>query len=92
MSLKLNLPALMAFLQTKQWTPRDLAQHMGVSYTTVYRVMRGTRRPGNEFIAKLLGVTNGLTFDDLFIYDAPLPNGNDAEALQRQSSSKAATA
>lgn len=76
-------------MEEKQWTEQDLAERMGVSYTTVYRVLRDQRGPGNEFIARLLAVTEGLSFDDLFTRVQPLPDGNKPVA---QASRNAATA
>ncbi|WP_067931247.1 helix-turn-helix domain-containing protein [Alicyclobacillus kakegawensis] len=80
MKLKLNAPAVRSFMNQMNWTERDLARHMGVSYTTVYRALRGQRGVGGAFVKKLLSVTDGnLSFDDTFIYDGPLPNGNNED-------------
>jgi len=82
MVLRLNVPVLREFLAKKNWTERDLAEHMGVSYTTVYRALRGKRGVGASFVAKLLEVTDGdLTFDDLFCRDGVLPVGNEKKGV-----------
>lgn len=78
MVLRLNVPVLREFLAKKNWTERDLAERMGVSYTTVYRALRGKRGVGTSFVAKLLEVTDSeLAFEDLFCRDGLLPVGNE---------------
>lgn len=81
MRLALNLPKLNEYMTFKGWGEKELAEKMGVSYITVYRVFRGQRDPGNEFIAKLLNACKGAEFDQLFIFDSPLPKGN-ADEIQ----------
>lgn len=61
----------------KGWDEKALAEEMGVSYEQVYRVFRGQRNPGNEFIAKILKTCKGADFEQLFIFDEVLPVGND---------------
>lgn len=68
MGVRLKAARLQSYLFEQNWTPRDLAKRMGVSYTTVYRVLGGKRRPGNDFIAKLLAAT-GKPFDEFFQSD-----------------------
>lgn len=53
-------------MRRNNWDEKDLAEKMGVAYVTVYRVLRKKREPGNEFIAKLLSVFKGATFEELF--------------------------
>lgn len=76
MRLAINIPKLQEYMNFKGWDEKKLAEKMGVSYVTVYRVFRGQRDPGNEFIAKLLSTCKGAEFDQLFIFDNPLPKGN----------------
>lgn len=63
--VKLKVSRLQSYLFEQNLSPRDLANRMGVSYTTVYRVLSGKRRPGNDFIAKLLATT-GKQFEEFF--------------------------
>ncbi|WP_394295644.1 helix-turn-helix domain-containing protein [Alicyclobacillus acidocaldarius] len=63
--VRVKVSRLQSYLFEQNWTPRDLANRMGVSYTTVYRVLSGKRRPGNDFIAKLLAAT-GKQFEEFF--------------------------
>lgn len=44
----------------------QLAEKMGVSGSTVYRVLEGRMEPGSRFIAGLLNTVPDLDFDDLF--------------------------
>jgi transcriptional regulator with XRE-family HTH domain len=75
--LSLNIPKLEEYMGFKGWDEKQLAEEMGVAYVTVYRVLRGKRDPGNEFIAKLLSACKGAEFDQLFIFDKTLPKGNE---------------
>lgn len=60
---------LQEVLKEKGWDEKRLAEEMGVSYVTVYRVLEGQRGPGNEFIAKLLKACEGVEFEELFILE-----------------------
>ncbi len=64
-------------MKFKGWDERGLAEEMGVSYEQVYRVFRGKRNPGNEFIAKILKACAGAEFEQLFIFEEVLPKGNE---------------
>jgi transcriptional regulator with XRE-family HTH domain len=75
----LNIPKVKEYMNFKGWDEKNLAEEMGVSYETVYRVFRGQRNPGNEFIAKILKTCKGAEFEQLFIFDEVLPVGNDEE-------------
>jgi transcriptional regulator with XRE-family HTH domain len=81
--LSLNIPKLQEYMKFKGWDEKKLADEMGVAYVTVYRVFRGKRDPGNEFIAKLLSACKGAAFDQLFIFDNPLPKGNEKDGVNR---------
>jgi transcriptional regulator with XRE-family HTH domain len=75
--LELNFPKLREYMNFKGWDEKQLAEEMGVSYVTVYRIFKGKRNPGNEFMAKLLSACKGAEFDQLFIFEKPLPKGNE---------------
>ncbi|WP_308160735.1 MULTISPECIES: helix-turn-helix transcriptional regulator [unclassified Bacillus (in: firmicutes)] len=76
MKLTLNVEKVKEYMKFKGWDERALAEEMGVSYEQVYRVFRGLRNPGNEFIAKILKACAGADFEQLFIFDEVLPKGN----------------
>ncbi|MED3785206.1 helix-turn-helix transcriptional regulator [Geobacillus stearothermophilus] len=67
--VKIKHEKLREYMRRNNWSEKDLAEKMGVSYVTVYRVLRKKREPGNEFIAKLLNVLKGATFEELFYLD-----------------------
>ncbi|WP_308161949.1 helix-turn-helix transcriptional regulator [Bacillus sp. ISL-75] len=77
MKLTLNVEKVKEYMKFKGWDERALAEEMGVSYEQVYRVFRGLRNPGNEFIAKILNACTGADFEQLFIFEEVLPPGND---------------
>lgn len=77
MRLNINLEKLQEYMETKGWSEPDLAEKIGVSRVQVYRVLRGQRAPGNEFIAGLLSSCREMGLNDLFIFEEPLPIGND---------------
>lgn len=79
MKLTVNVPKVKEYMSFKGWDEKVLATEMGVSYEQVYRVFRGQRNPGNEFIAKLLKACKGAEFEELFIFDEVLPIGNGVE-------------
>lgn len=83
MRLAINIPKLNEYMNFKGWDEKLLAEKMGVSYVTVYRVFRGKREPGNEFIAKLLSACKGAEFEQLFIFNEVLPKGNEGEQLNQ---------
>jgi transcriptional regulator with XRE-family HTH domain len=66
-------------MEFKGWNEKDLAEKMGVSYITIYRIMRKQRGLGKETIAKLLQTCKGADFDQLFIFENTLPKGNEEE-------------
>ncbi|MBB3132154.1 transcriptional regulator with XRE-family HTH domain [Paenibacillus rhizosphaerae] len=79
MRLTLNIPKTLEFMDQKGWSETDLANKIGCSRVQVYRVLRGQRAPGNEFIAGLLSACREMGFNDLFIFEEPLPFGNEVD-------------
>lgn len=78
MRLMLNIQKTLEFMEQKGWSETDLANKIGCSRVQVYRVLRGQRAPGNEFIAGLLSACREMGFNDLFIFDESLPVGSGA--------------
>ncbi|BCG57454.1 helix-turn-helix domain-containing protein [Paenibacillus sp. URB8-2] len=77
MRLELNVKAVEKFMKRKGWDDKDLANNIGVSKVQVYRVFKGQRSPGNEFIAGLLSCEGaGLS---LFRFEGSLPKGIEIE-------------
>jgi len=63
MKLILNIPKVEKYMRERGWDERDLAKQIGVSHVQVYRVMRGQRFPGNDFLAGLKAI--GVQLDEL---------------------------
>lgn len=82
MRLSVNIPKLREYMKFKGWDDRQLAKEMEVDYSTVFRIFKGQREPGNEFIAKLLNACKGADFEQLFILEKPLPNGDEESRLE----------
>ena len=73
--IKLNIEKLRAYMKIKGWSERELALKMGLSPSTVNRVLRGEREPGSKFIDRVLLICQGLAFYDLF-YQNTYPADN----------------
>lgn len=80
MRITLNTKRLEEYMTKMGWDEKELAKQIGVSQVQVYRVLRGQRSPGNEFIAGLKYACSGLQFEDLFIFAHPLPKGKELNA------------
>lgn len=68
-----NLDAVQAFMKKQNYSEFDLSKAMGVSYSYVFRVMRGKRSPGGKFIEGLLRA--GMSPGDIFL-PSSLPKVN----------------
>ena len=72
--LILNKEKLIEYMEENNLSEQKLADLIGVDYTMVYRVLRGTRNPGPKFVAGILKNTN-LKFEDIFS-TSNLPEGD----------------
>lgn len=55
-------------------TDSALANHLGISQATIWRMLNGTIKPGERIIARALAAFPDLKFEDLFevvLEDAP---------------------
>lgn len=68
----INLDFLQAYLKDKDISQSQFADAVGVTQTTVNRVMNGKRNPGGKFIAGVLKSFNDLSFDEVFYYGKAL--------------------
>lgn len=68
----INLEFLQAYLKDKDISQSQFADAVGVTQTTVNRVMNGKRNPGGKFIAGVLKSFNDLSFDEVFYYGEAL--------------------
>ncbi|MCG7406735.1 helix-turn-helix transcriptional regulator [Paenibacillus sp. ACRRX] len=62
MKLVLNVKKLERHMYEAGWDEKELAKRIGVTSTQVYRVIRGQRFPGNDFLAGLK--TAGISLDE----------------------------
>jgi transcriptional regulator with XRE-family HTH domain len=59
-----NLEYVRFFMENNGLTELELAKQMGVSYSYLFRVMRGKRKPGGKFIEGLIKA--GMKPDKIF--------------------------
>ena len=71
-AILINLDFLKAYLKDKDISQSQFADKVGVTQTTVNRIMNGKRNPGGKFIAGVLRSFNDLSFDEVFYYDKAL--------------------
>lgn len=68
-----NLDNVHRFMKDNDYTEHTLSEAMGISYSYLFRVMRGDRQAGRKFIEGL--VQAGMSPGDIFLHK-PLPKGN----------------
>ncbi len=54
MKTLINLESLKDYMQKENISKQELSKIIGVNYTTVYRVFKGTRKPGMKFVIGLM--------------------------------------
>lgn len=62
----INLESLKDYMQQQNISKQELSRIIGVNYTTVYRVFKGTRKPGMKFI---IGLMNSDIDSKYFLYN-----------------------
>lgn len=67
---------LKQYMDKNNLSEKEFAEIIGVSHSTVNRVLNGKRNPGSKFIAGVLTNFSDLTFDTVFSYRNELPKGN----------------
>lgn len=70
--------ALQALARRKKWSLPELAEHLGVDYSYLFRVMNGQKRGGAKLILGILHLCQqeGLETEDFIFLDAALPPDN----------------
>lgn len=63
------------YIVENNMTEAEFAFKIGVSHSTVNRVLNRKRNPGGKFISGVLVQFNDLTFDKVFIFNNGLPKG-----------------
>ena len=69
---EINLKNIERFMTENSISEVLMAKRMGITYSYLYRVMRGTRGPGGKFIEGL--VKAGMDAEQFFL-KYPLPKG-----------------
>lgn len=80
--LILNKERLIEYMEENNLSQRDLAEIIGVDYTTIFRVLKGQRNPGVRFVTGILENTN-LKFEDIF-FTSNLPEGGKKNSQHRK--------
>jgi|LSQX01.2.fsa_nt_gb transcriptional regulator with XRE-family HTH domain len=68
----INLKNVKTFMGRESYSEIELSKAMGISYSYLFRVLRGDRKPGAKFIEGLLKA--GMEPNEIFL-PSPLPNG-----------------
>lgn len=71
---QVNLQKVEAFMAENNFSEPALARKMEISYSYLFRVLRGKRQAGGKFIDGLIKV--GMNPDEIFLLKS-LPKGND---------------
>lgn len=74
--IKVRTEFLSNYLVENDLSEREFAKAIGVSHSTVNRVINGKRNPGSKFIAGVLRNFPDLAFEQVFSFDMELPKGN----------------
>jgi predicted transcriptional regulator len=72
--VEVNLKNVQLFMHDRGLSEYGLSKIMNVSYSYVYRVMRGQRPPRQGFVNGLIRA--GMDLNEIFLVN-PLPKGND---------------
>jgi len=62
----INISKLKEYIEDNNISEAELANIIGVNYTTVYRVFRGIRKPGAKFIVGLINSDISLDYKEIF--------------------------
>lgn len=73
---QVNLDRVQAFMKEQNISEPALAKNMDISYSYLFRVLRGKRQAGGKFINGLISI--GMKPEEIFL-PTLLPNGNTKE-------------
>lgn len=82
-AIHLNKEVLRSYLKENGISEANFAKKIGVSHSTVNRILNGKRNPGGKFISGLLTKYPDLTFEKVFIFKTKLPKGNDKTCIPK---------
>lgn len=69
---RIDLIAIEIYMKNNNLSEQDMAVKMGISYSYLFRVLRGTRCAGGKFISGLIDA--GMKLEDIFLQE-PFPKG-----------------
>jgi len=69
----INLGKVKQFMDEKRMNEPEMAGYMGITYSYLFRVLRGKRQPGRKFIEGLFAA--GMQAEDIFL-PRVLPKGS----------------
>lgn len=75
-AVTVDVELLNSLMKVKGLTESEFAQSIGVSHSTVNRVLNGKRGAGSKFIIGVLNTFPEVSFGQLFSHDHVLPKGN----------------
>jgi transcriptional regulator with XRE-family HTH domain len=69
--MKVNITALKQLAENKSWSIPDLAKHLGVNYSYLFRILRGEKNGGSKLFSGIyhLCLKEGLSMDDYLSWD-----------------------
>lgn len=70
---RVNIERIYEFMKKNNFTEYSMSKAMGISYSYLFRVLRGKREAGGKFIDGLIKV--GMLPKEIFLQQ-PLPKGN----------------
>ncbi len=76
----INLKNVKMFMKKEKYSETELSKVMGISYSYLFRVLRGDRKPGAKFIEGLIKA--GMEPNDIFL-PSSLPNGKQCQSTAR---------
>jgi len=71
-----NLEKVKEFMEKEKYSEYELSKAMDISYSYLFRVLRGDRKPGAKFIEGLIKA--GMRPNDIFL-PSLLPDGNNKQ-------------
>ncbi len=76
--MQVNIKALLSLADEKGWSTPELARRLGINYSYLYRIIRGSKNGGLKVIYCLYKMCSqeGLNFNEFIILPATLSDDN----------------
>lgn len=75
-SVHVDVELIASLIKVKNLSESEFAEAIGVSHSTVNRVMNGKRGAGTKFISGVLSAFPDISYGQLIKCDLPLTKGN----------------